>query len=259
MVPLSGGAVGRAPAAETFTLAGRPDVFAGPTDFVYLPRGHHRHADLRRRRPLRPVRRAERRRAAGCTTAPSPRSRSSCAGPGSPAGRSATSAPRRRWPPGAIIACEVITPGGNWSSYPAHKHDEATETESELEEIYYFEIAAGPNGEPGLGFMRTSSSPGHDIDLCEEVHDRDAVLVPYGWHGPVRRRARARHVLPERDGRTAEPERWRAGLEDLRPPRPDLGPRHLGRPAGRPATDDDVSRGLLIMAETVRLTVAQAT
>ncbi|HEX2284971.1 MAG TPA: 5-deoxy-glucuronate isomerase, partial [Mycobacterium sp.] len=24
----------------------------------------------------------------------------------------------------SLIACEVITPGGNWSSYPAHKHDE---------------------------------------------------------------------------------------------------------------------------------------
>ena len=83
-----------------------------------------------------------------------------------------------------IIACEVITPAGNWSSYPAHKHDEATETESELEEIYYFEIAAGPGGQPGFGFMRTSASPGHDIDVLEEVHDRDTVLVPYGWHGP---------------------------------------------------------------------------
>jgi 5-deoxy-glucuronate isomerase len=83
-----------------------------------------------------------------------------------------------------IIACEVITPAGNWSSYPAHKHDEASDTESELEEIYYFEIAAGPQGEPGFGFMRTSSSPGKDIDFLEEVHDRDTVLVPYGWHGP---------------------------------------------------------------------------
>ena len=83
-----------------------------------------------------------------------------------------------------IIACEVITPAGNWSSYPAHKHDEPSETETELEEIYYFEIAAGPRGEPGFGFMRTSSSPGHDIELLEEVHDRDTVLVPYGWHGP---------------------------------------------------------------------------
>jgi 5-deoxy-glucuronate isomerase len=83
-----------------------------------------------------------------------------------------------------IIACEVITPAGNWSSYPAHKHDEASDTESELEEIYYFEIAAGPGGQPGFGFMRTSSSPSHDIEVLEEVHDRDTVLVPYGWHGP---------------------------------------------------------------------------
>ncbi len=83
-----------------------------------------------------------------------------------------------------IIACEVITPAGNWSSYPAHKHDEVSETESELEEIYYFEIAAGPNGQPGFGFMRTSSSPDHDIEVLEEIHDRDTVLVPYGWHGP---------------------------------------------------------------------------
>jgi 5-deoxy-glucuronate isomerase len=83
-----------------------------------------------------------------------------------------------------IIACEVITPAGNWSSYPAHKHDEASETESELEEIYYFEIAAGPRGQPGFGFMRTSSSPGHGIEMLEEVHDRDIVLVPFGWHGP---------------------------------------------------------------------------
>jgi 5-deoxy-glucuronate isomerase len=83
-----------------------------------------------------------------------------------------------------IIACEVITPAGNWSSYPAHKHDQASETESELEEIYYFEIAAGPDGQPGFGFMRTSSSPAHEIEVLEEVHDRDTVLVPYGWHGP---------------------------------------------------------------------------
>jgi 5-deoxy-glucuronate isomerase len=85
---------------------------------------------------------------------------------------------------GKIIACEVITPAGNWSSYPAHKHDESSDTESELEEIYYFEIAAGPGGQPGFGFMRTSSSPGREIDVLEEVHDRDTVLVPYGWHGP---------------------------------------------------------------------------
>ena len=41
----------------------------------------------------------------------------------------------------SIIACEVLTPAGNWSSYPPHKHDEEHEgRESELEEIYYFEM-----------------------------------------------------------------------------------------------------------------------
>lgn len=79
----------------------------------------------------------------------------------------------------------MITPGGNWTSHPAHKHDQAGEHESELEEIYYFEIEGGPNGEPGIGFFRTSSSPGHEIDLCIEVHDRDVVPVPYGRHGPA--------------------------------------------------------------------------
>lgn len=86
---------------------------------------------------------------------------------------------------GAVIVCEVVTPGGNWSSYPAHKHDEATATETELEEIYYFEIAPGPGGQPGLGFHRTSSSPGHPIDVLVEVRDRDTALVPFGWHGPT--------------------------------------------------------------------------
>ncbi len=89
-----------------------------------------------------------------------------------------------RFEAGAIIACEVITPGGNWSSYPAHKHDEATATESELEEIYYFEIAAGPAGQPGFGYHRTTSSPAGEIDVLAEVHDGDVALVPFGWHGP---------------------------------------------------------------------------
>ena len=134
---------------------------------------------------------------------------------------------------GAIIACEVITPGGNWSSYPAHKHDEASATESELEEIYYFEIAAGPHGEPGFGFMRTSSSPGHEIDLLRRGprprHRAGAVRLARA----LRRRPGLRHVLLERDGRAGR----RAGLEDLRPPRPGLGAGHLGRPRRRPPTD----------------------
>ncbi|WP_058234661.1 5-deoxy-glucuronate isomerase [Devriesea agamarum] len=85
----------------------------------------------------------------------------------------------------SLIACEVITPGGNWSSYPAHKHDETTETESELEEIYYYEIAPAPSGTPGFGFHQTTSAHSdRDLELLTEVRTGDVVLVPHGWHGP---------------------------------------------------------------------------
>ena len=83
-----------------------------------------------------------------------------------------------------LLCCEVITPGGNWSSYPAHKHDQHAEDERELEEIYYFEIASSPQGDPGFGLHRTYGTPERPIDLCTEVRDGDVALVPHGFHGP---------------------------------------------------------------------------
>src|SRR5699024_7825258 len=86
----------------------------------------------------------------------------------------------------SLIACEVITPGGNWSSYPAHKHDETTETESELEEIYYYEIQVAPDGGPGFGFHQTTSSGEvKPIDVLTEVRGAGAVLRPPAVHGPA--------------------------------------------------------------------------
>ncbi|MGH9105675.1 MAG: 5-deoxy-glucuronate isomerase [Acidimicrobiales bacterium] len=82
-----------------------------------------------------------------------------------------------------LIACEVITPAGNWSSYPPHKHDEARPGETELEEIYYFEVADGPSG-PGMAYQRVYGSPGRPIDVLAEVRTGDVVLIPHGWHGP---------------------------------------------------------------------------
>jgi 5-deoxy-glucuronate isomerase len=84
-----------------------------------------------------------------------------------------------------IIACEVITPAGNWSSYPPHKHDEERPGDAErpgetaLEEIYYYEVAAGPSG-PGMAYQRVYGS----VDLLAEVRTGDVVLIPHGWHGP---------------------------------------------------------------------------
>lgn len=82
-----------------------------------------------------------------------------------------------------LIACEVITPGGNWSSYPPHKHDEERDGETALEEIYYYEVAAGPTG-PGVAYQRVYGTADRPIDVLAEVRSGDAVLIPHGWHGP---------------------------------------------------------------------------
>jgi 5-deoxy-glucuronate isomerase len=80
-----------------------------------------------------------------------------------------------------LIAVEVLTPGGNWSSWPPHKHDERREGEVPLEELYYFEVA----GTDGLGYQRVySSGPDRRIEVCAEVRSGDVVLIPYGYHGP---------------------------------------------------------------------------
>ncbi len=89
-----------------------------------------------------------------------------------------------------IIVCEVITPAGNWSSYPAHKHDQYIPgKESELQEIYYFETAiergqVGNDAADPFGYMRNYSSPAGFVDTLVEVRTGDIALVPYGWHGP---------------------------------------------------------------------------
>ena len=82
-----------------------------------------------------------------------------------------------------LIACEVFTPAGNWSSYPPHKHDSQRPGESMLEEIYYFEVADGPAG-AGLAYQRAYGTPERPADVLAEIRSGDVVIVPHGWHGP---------------------------------------------------------------------------
>jgi 5-deoxy-glucuronate isomerase len=183
VVPLAGG-VTVAVGTSEYVLAGRPDVFAGPTDVSYLPVG----VTATLRADEAPARIA----LAGARTdvvlpfryVPVTEVPVELRGAGQCSRQVRNFGAAGVFEAGNLIAVEVITPGGNWSSYPAHKHDEQTETESALEEIYYYEIAPGPHGEPGVGFHRTSASDAGDIDVLAEVRDRDTVLVPHGWHGP---------------------------------------------------------------------------
>ncbi len=79
-----------------------------------------------------------------------------------------------------LIAVEVLTPEGSWSSYPPHKHDEFSEDEVALEEIYYFRI----DGTHGTGFFSCYTSDGA-IDETVTVRNGDLYLVPRGYHGPA--------------------------------------------------------------------------
>jgi 5-deoxy-glucuronate isomerase len=85
-----------------------------------------------------------------------------------------------------LICCEVITPDGNWSSYPPHKHDATPECEVDNEEIYWFRVGrVGSTGYSADGFaVHGTYTDDRSIDETVIVHDADAFLVPAGYHGP---------------------------------------------------------------------------
>jgi 5-deoxy-glucuronate isomerase len=85
--------------------------------------------------------------------------------------------------PHRLLVVEVLTPSGNWSSYPPHKHDVHADDERELEEIYYFE-ARSRNGGPGHGYHRQDDPTAVGGELLARVTDGDVALVPGGYHGP---------------------------------------------------------------------------
>jgi 5-deoxy-glucuronate isomerase len=85
-----------------------------------------------------------------------------------------------------INVCEVITPGGNWSSWPPHRHDGIGDCPVANEEIYYFRIGRedGPHGDPtGSGLFRVYTVDG-SVDETVTLRDGDVYLVPEGYHGP---------------------------------------------------------------------------
>ena len=182
VLPLAGGCTVSYD-GQTVDLTGRPDVFSGPTDFAYVPRDAEitLASDAGGRFAL-PSARCERR--LPFRRQPADHVPVELRGAGQASRQVHNFCTPEVFEADALIACEVLTPGGNWSSYPPHKHDEKTETETELEEVYYFEVADGPAG-PGIGYQRVYASPGHDIDVLAEVRTGDVVLIPHGWHGPT--------------------------------------------------------------------------
>ena len=167
---------------ERIELRGSSGVFAGPTDFAYVPRDAV--AVLRSEgggRFALPSARAERRlpfRYGPVEDVPV-----EMRGAGSCSRLVNNFCTPQAFEADKLIACEVLTPAGNWSSYTPHKHDTDRPGESVLEEIYYFEVADGPAG-PGFAYQRVYGEPDRPVDVLAEVRSGDVVLIPHGWHGP---------------------------------------------------------------------------
>jgi len=194
VVPLAGGGV-RADVTGTsadgsFDLAGRESVFAGATDVLFVPTG----AGLRLTgTAAAPVRVAVCLAVVADVTVTAPHHLLASEVPVELRGSGIASRQVRNFGvPGVleadrIIACEVITPAGNWSSWPPHKHDtERPGVEAELEEVYYFETrSTDPRGADAIGYQRVYGTADRPIDVLAEVRSGDVVLVPHGWHGPA--------------------------------------------------------------------------
>ncbi|GAA2358265.1 5-deoxy-glucuronate isomerase [Saccharopolyspora halophila] len=168
---------------ETFELAGRKSVFEGVTDFAYVPRDAQVRisSDTGGRFALTGARCENRLPARYGPDSGVP---VELRGAGQMSRQVNNFGAAHVFEADRLIAVEVLTPSGNWSSFPPHKHDEDREGEAELEEIYYFEIGDG-GGNPGVGYQRVyPSGPDSDTDVLAEVRSGDVVLIPDGWHGP---------------------------------------------------------------------------
>ena len=182
ILPLAGGGAVECD-NEAFELSPRASVFDGPADMVYLGTGQSYTLCGEGRFAIcgaRAKRKLPNRRVAAADVSVELRGTGNCSRQVHNFGTAGV------FDADSLIACEVITPGGNLSSYSigTWRSWPTSPVESALEEIYYFEIASGPDGSRGFGYHRVYGTPSRPIEVLEEVRTGDVVLVPHGYHGP---------------------------------------------------------------------------
>jgi 5-deoxy-glucuronate isomerase len=74
-----------------------------------------------------------------------------------------------------LMVGETFNPPGHWSSFPPHKHD-GRNGEPFLEEVYHYRVSPAH----GFGHQMLYTDAGESV--THQVHDGDAVLLPYGYH-----------------------------------------------------------------------------
>jgi len=77
-----------------------------------------------------------------------------------------------------LMVGEIVNPPGNWSGFPAHKHDTVSEDENFLEEIYFYRL------EPrqGYGIMRIYD---RSINELYYLENNSTVTITRGYHSAV--------------------------------------------------------------------------
>jgi 5-deoxy-glucuronate isomerase len=206
VLPLSGAATVECE-QKRFDLAGRRSVFERVTDFCYVPID----AEVRIESPTGgefalPTAQAGRR--LDPAYGPAEEVPIEVRGAGICTRQVTNFMSPAAFPADKLVAVEVLTPEGNWSSYPPHKHDTEDHDcgEAVLEEIYYFRIGLSsggaatappkppmrPVGAEGaqraatptpFAVHRTYAAEG-DFDVTVTVRDGDVFLIPRGYHGP---------------------------------------------------------------------------
>ncbi len=93
-------------------------------------------------------------------------------------------------PPGfgcsRIVSREVYTPSGNWSSFPAHKHDERRVSEEGVllepvqEETYFYKFQK----KEAYAIQQVYTKDGSLDEIVRPKHN-DVVLIPKGYHPVV--------------------------------------------------------------------------
>ena len=86
------------------------------------------------------------------------------------------------FPADRLEVVEVLTPSGNWSSWPPHKHDEdRMPNEAVLEEIYHYRFRRAA----AWGLQRLNRRPERGLpprDALWEVRDGEVIIVTDGYH-----------------------------------------------------------------------------
>ncbi len=185
VLPLSGEFVVEV-ADERFELAGRADVFSRVTDWAYVPLGATAWVSSAAGGEVAlPTAVATEQFPPAYVPAEDARVETRGAGP-------ATRQVTNFMTPGVfdgadrLMCVELLTPDGNWSSYPPHRHDGIGECVVNNEEIYYFRIGATSHrgyAPEGFAMHRTYTVDG-EVDINVAVRDGDVFLIPRGYHGP---------------------------------------------------------------------------